>query len=164
MEKKKKNLRSNMPAIYLTDDETSLIEKFKHHFFATIRSDEYTSFYILGDRHLVDTGTIDYFVVTFKLESGRIVSVLSNETGLTLKYVIESGFDNIACNAPCIEGGMHINLHWPESDEDDQPEPDDEGVELHYVPGYEHDVAPIPVLKPVWMGQNLEPLKPVEDH
>ena len=64
-----------------------------------------------------DIDTIDYFVVTISLKSGKIVSVLSNETGLTMKYVIENEFDNIACNAPCIEGGMHVNIHWPESDE-----------------------------------------------
>ena len=108
-----------MPKILLTDNEVSLTEKFKNHFFAIFRDESYTSIYILGDAGSEDIDTIDYFVVTISLESGRIVSVLSNETGLTFKYVIESEFDNIACNAPCIEGGMHVNIHWPESDEEE---------------------------------------------
>lgn len=114
MEKKK--MRNNMPLITLEDNEVTLREKYKQHFFAAFKSDEYTSFYILGDKDSENLDTIDYFVVSINIESGRIVSVLSNETGLTMKYVIESEFDNISCNAPSIEGGMHVIIHWPESD------------------------------------------------
>lgn len=115
----KKSFRNDMPKILLTDNEVSLREKYKQHFFAVFKSDEYTSFYILGDKGSENLDTIDYFVVSINID-GRIVSVLSNETGLIMKYVIESEFDNISCNAPSIEGGMHVIIHWPEEDNEDE--------------------------------------------
>ena len=112
----KKSFRNDMPKILLTDNEVSLREKYKQHFFAVFKSDEYTSFYILGDKGSENLDTIDYFVVSINVKSGRIVSVLSNETGLTMKYIIESEFDNISS----IEGGMHVIIHWPEPEEDEE--------------------------------------------
>lgn len=184
--KKKIITRNDTPVICLTDDELTLMEKFKHYFFAIDRTEVDTTFYILRDKGSADIDTTDYFAVSFNFENGAsmIDSIFNNKTKFTLKYIIETGFNDIARLTPLgnKEEITCINIHWPEpiDDEDEQSESDehdDEGVEVQYVPGYEHDVAPISIpksfwqtgvnigpLNPIWLGEKVEPLKPVEDN
>ena len=112
-------MENNIPKILLTDNETSLMEKFKHYFFTILRSNLYTAFYILKNKGSKAIDTSYYFGVTLD-SNGMIDSVFNNKTDLTLKYVIESGFDNVTCDSPSFVGATHVTVHWPEPEEDEE--------------------------------------------
>lgn len=111
-----------MPEINALDDEVTLNEKFKHHLFAVLRTDDYTTFNIVRERGSENLDTTDYFVVTIDVERGRIVCVSSNERAHTIGYNIETEFNNIACNKPSLinEKETNIVVHWPEPDKDEE--------------------------------------------
>ena len=157
-------MENNIPKILLTDNESSLMEKFKHYFFAILRSDLYTAFYILKNKGSKAIDTPYYFGVTLD-SNGMIDSVFNNKTDLPLKYVIESEFDNVTCDSPSFVGATHVSVHWPEPDEDDNEDEDVE--EIQYIEPDEDKIVwpdPSKPLKPVWLGEKVEPLKPVEDN
>ena len=114
----------NMPEINALDNETTLNEKFKHHLYAVLRTDNYTTFYILRERESENLDTTDYFIVAISDEKGRIVSVIRNERAHTIGYIIETEFNNIACNKPSLidEKETQIIVHWPEPDKGEESE------------------------------------------
>jgi hypothetical protein len=160
-----------IPTISITDTAATLEEKFKEYLFITVITSDQTEVYILKERGSENIDTSNFFSIIFNNDNGKISTIFDFET-ITLKSIFETQFKNIAYDGLSIkELGSTIDIHWPEidehDDEDNQPESDehdDEGVELHYVPGYEHDVAPIPIPKPIWEEEKIEPLKPVEDN
>jgi hypothetical protein len=112
----------NIPEINALDDEVTLNEKFKHHLYAVLRTDNYTTFYILRERGSENLDTADYFIVTINVERGRIVCVNSNERAHTIRYIIDTEFNNIACNALSLidEKDANMVIHWPEPDKDEE--------------------------------------------
>ena len=158
------------------DDELTLIKKFKRYFFVIFRSEIDITFYILRDRGSVDIDTTDYFGVSFSFEDGvpMIGSIFSNKTKFTLKHSIETGFHYIARFTPLgkKEEMTCISVHWPEPDDkNDQPEAIDaedediEKVQCEAVKTKWPDPSMLPPPpKPIWVGEKIEPLKPVEDN
>lgn len=148
-----------IPTISITDTAATLQEKFKEYLFITVITSNQTEVYILKERGSENIDTTKFFSIIFNNDNGKISTIFDFET-ITLKSIFETQFKNIAYDGLNIkELGSTIDIHWPEIDEHD-----DEGVEVQYVPGYEHDVAPIPIPKPIWEGEKIEPLKPVEDN
>jgi len=116
-----KKIVKNLPIISAIDDEVSLTEKFRHHLFAVLKTNDYTAFYILRERGSENLDSTDYFSITISVERGRIVSALNKESANTLRHVIETELNNIACNRSVFidEKESHLIIHWPDNDEED---------------------------------------------